>query len=111
SYSALQMVFAKNLRSSFLAKPASCETLFSRTSMIFLTFAFDRREKKFSAVVLVKPMVKSFIPQLQWRCEAKDHRAFRPLAPVRDSICGYPAAYRRLRSQPPRGGTCPLEEF
>src|SRR6266404_3338846 len=49
SYPELQIAFVKNFRSSFLAKPANCETLFSRTSISFFTLAFERREKKPSA--------------------------------------------------------------
>src|SRR3974390_2378879 len=56
-----QMALTKYLRSSRFAKPASCETLFSRTSTSFFTPAFDNRSKNRSADVLVKPIVNSFI--------------------------------------------------
>src|SRR5688572_16179234 len=50
---------AKYSRSSRLAKPASCDVLPRRTSTIRLTPASFSRPKKCSALVRVKPMLKS----------------------------------------------------
>src|SRR6266576_6462212 len=56
-----QMAFVKYRRSSFFAKPASCETLFKRTSTTRFTPASFSSVKNFSADFFVKPMVKLFI--------------------------------------------------
>src|SRR5947207_8000585 len=60
-YSISAMDLRKNRRSSLLVKPASCETLLSRTSINRLTPDSRNRVKNSSAVFLVKPMVKSWI--------------------------------------------------
>src|ERR1700682_3261 len=59
-----QMAFKKYRRSSFLAKPASCDTLFNRTSTIRRIAGPLRRAKNSSADFFVNPMVNSFIAGL-----------------------------------------------
>src|SRR5271157_22811 len=59
-----QIAFVKYRRSSLFVKPASCDTLFNRTSIKRLTPALLRRVKNVSADFLVKPIVKIFIRPL-----------------------------------------------
>src|SRR5688572_18069618 len=52
-----QISLRKNLRSSRFEKPASCETLLSRTSTMRFVPLFRSNPKNSAAVFLVKPMV------------------------------------------------------
>src|SRR5258706_15192172 len=82
----LQIAFVKKRRSSFLVKPASCETLLRRTSISRLTPAFFNQVKKVSADFFVNPIVKSFIQPdsllLNYQGAQQSHKQCAPL------VCG-----------------------
>ena len=58
------IAFRKYFKSSRLLKPASCDTLFNRTSTTRLTPDFLSRVKKSSAFLWVKPMVQILIERV-----------------------------------------------
>src|SRR5471030_1484681 len=96
-YSTPQMVFVKYLRSSRLVNPASCETLFKRTSTRRRTPAFWSRVKNVSADFLVKPIVKIFI---------RRPSAARPVRLPRScKRCAIPKFCMRRISHPRESGT------
>lgn len=97
-YSIPQMAFAKYLRSSLFVNPASCETLFRRTSTNRFTSAFFSRVRNVSADFFVKPMVKIFIPRPCGKREPHQGRTFAPI----HTQCGFPVA-DTCHQEVPRG--------
>ena len=87
----------KYFRSSFLEKPASCETLFSRMSITRWTPAAWSFVKNSSAVFFVKPMVKILIaPSIKMSTPLP-----RFVRAIRRTRSARPAGRRPLRSGRP----------